>query len=860
MPRPHGYCIIEVSDLDPRQVLEELAARPSMGLGLPTALGAACSMGNLPARQAELLDQARHAKLPPVGTRLVIARSNLASVAASAWMDLRATKGEKPGRGRYHDLSRSLRHGGDLCVRFSRDDLSSFEDDDPSLVRATLCRLSHDPRLPLRYRVDTVAAHLRRGAYLGQPRATQRLRRRAARNRVLDRVAEVGEPCLAEQDRPAPSPKRVPPPAVQAAVTAPPSRPSFPGGPRCSIQPGLLREQITADSNLYAAWERVRDNARSRGTWSRSLRRFEQDLASRLASIGEALRTGTWEPGPLAHVPIKKSGGGTRHLHIPPVADRVAERAITQVIAELIDPHLSPWSFAFRPGRGVQDAVRELAFRRDDGATHVARFDIVDCFTSVDHDRLTAALANYFDDSWLLELVDQLIARDLPGIPRTEHLVGIAQGSPLSPLLANIVLEEYDRALFDAGFPPIRYADDLAVAAHSQEEAQTALQVAADRAGDLDLRLNPDKAEVRSFVDVVPFLGQLIGPDHPSATDSDTAPLPMRRTLYLSAKAGQVHLRRGQVRALSKDRQELLSVPVSGVARIVVMGPANVSAGLRSYAFRNDLEVLFLSRNGSWLGRYDGGCEVEPDLRRRQYAMMDDAEQRVRIARCLAAGKIANQRALLLRYQRGDHDAVDCGAAEFLADLHHRTLQATKTSEAMGFEGAATKRYYRALAALLPTEDRFRARTKRPPKDPVNAALSFGYTLLTGEAHAACASAGLDPQVGLLHASGRHRAALAFDLVEEFRPLIVDSIVVAGFRRGQFPSDRFRRGDKGAVLLNDRGRRTLIDLYESRMLSRYRSSLSGVRHPYRAGMREQARHLADVIAGREPTYTPIGWR
>lgn len=628
----------------------------------------------------------------------------------------------------------------------------------------------------------------------------------------------------------------------------------------CRVDAGQLRADITADANLYGAWERVRDNAKERSNWSKALASFEKDLGANLARLAAELRDGSWKPSVPAHVTMPKPDGRIRHLHIPPVADRVVERAVSQVLSVLVDPHLSPWSFAFRPGRGVRDAVRELAVRRDDGATHVARFDIVDCFGSLDHRRLHDALCRYVDDEWLIDLVDRMVARDLPGLPRHERLVGIAQGSPLSPLLANLLLEDFDQALYDSGFAPLRYADDVAVATGGEQQARNALLVAADRAGDLGLRINPAKTAVASFDEVVEFLGERIGPDRPLADDGQEAPPPAKRTLYLTARCTHVHLRKGQVRAMTRDADELVSVPLSGLARIVAMGPVSISAGLRSYAFEHDLEVLFLSRNGAWLGRYDGGCEVEPQLRRRQYLLLDDPDEMVRIGCRMAAGKIANQRALLLRYARRHDGATDAEAIQALASHGNDVTLATSRSQVMGYEGVATKRYHEALRGLFPPEAGFRRRTKRPPRDPANAALSFGYTLLTGEAHAACASVGLDPQVGVLHASGRNRAALAFDLVEEFRPLIVDSITLAAFRRGRLPKGCFRKGAHGAVLLNDRGRRVFIDLYETRMLSRYRSALSGVRHSYRAGIREQAHHLAEVIAGRTPVYRPVAWR
>lgn len=185
--------------------------------------------------------------------------------------------------------------------------------------------------------------------------------------------------------------------------------------------------------------------------------------------------------------------------------------------------------------------------------------------------------------------------------------------------------------------------------------------------------------------------------------------------------------------------------------------------------------------------------------------------------------------------------------------------QAASRDAAMGYEGAAAKRYYTALAAMLPEAAGFTTRVFRPPTDPGNATLSFLYTLLFGEARAACSMAGLDSSVGLLHGLEKGRASLALDLMEEFRPLIVDTMTLSLFRRKRLTAGQFRRQDK-AVLLNGEGRRIAVEAYESRMLNRFRPPQVEHRITYRDGLREQAKLLARVIRGSEARYRPIVWR
>ena len=836
------YLVVGLGDLDARDLASALSRRPSFGVGLADDLGASCLLGNLEARGTDLLAQVRQTELPPRGSRVVLWRPHVESLLAAAWLLLEARSDRERARGRLHALEVAIRRSRDAGRWLEGCDPTQFEDDDPTVVRTVLCDVL-GRRAPLIYRLEVATAYLAGGDFVGRPAAIRRLRRRLEWQ-LCHRVTAVDEP----EVRVTSAPVVHPIPRVGAR------RPVL-----CATEGSQLRDLITSDANLYGAWERVRDRAREQGRWGPTYARFESRLSSHLRDLAIDLREHRWRPGQPAHVRLPKPNGATRHLHVPPLRDRIAERAVAVVVGGLIDPYLSPASFAFRPGRGVADAVTELRERRDDGCTHVARFDIADCFGSVQHDRLRHALRGYLDDPWLAGFIDQLLERELPGTLGGGRLVGLAQGSPLSPLLANVVLEDLDAGMFRGGYAPIRYADDVAVAVRSREDTRAALQVAGDRAADLDLRVQPAKSSVASFDETVEFLGERIGSNAevPGAAEFR---MPARRHLYLTSRTSHVQVRRGQVRALARDGSEVASVPLAEVGRVVVSGPVNVSAGLRSQALRSDLDVVFLSRNGGWLGRYDGGLDSDPALRRSQYALSDDLAARTSIGATMVSGKIANQRALLQRYGRRRDGSSNADAVDALGDLGRDVLTAANPAAVMGYEGVAAKRYQAALRGLFPASAGFTRRTKRPPRDPANAALSFGYTLLTGEAHAACEIAGLDAQIGILHSSGRRRAALALDLVEEFRPLIVDTIVLAAFRRRQLTEVDVRRTDDGAVLLNDRGRRRVIDLYETRMLSRPRSVHTGVAQTYRDTLREQGRHLAATVRGDVATYQPVPWR
>jgi CRISPR-associated protein Cas1 len=200
-------------------------------------------------------------------------------------------------------------------------------------------------------------------------------------------------------------------------------------------------------------------------------------------------------------------------------------------------------------------------------------------------------------------------------------------------------------------------------------------------------------------------------------------------------------------------------------------------------------------------------------------------------------------------------------AAERIARSRQASLVAESLDVLRGHEGEGSAAYFGAWSALVPEWAGFAARTRRPPRDPANAVLSFGYTLLTQEAAGAVAACGLEPSFGFLHVDDHKRPSLALDLIEELRPVVVDTAVLTALRGGVLVDSHFRREvDSNAVLLTDEGRRRLLDLYELRMLQTFRHVVAGKVVTYRMGLLLQARQLAAAIRSGVPEYEPVSLR
>ena len=337
---------------------------------------------------------------------------------------------------------------------------------------------------------------------------------------------------------------------------------------------------------LRCSWEKVLKKDAQDGDISDSVERFAEGVQERLEELAEELRAGTFRPSDLTRVVIPKKNG-ERFLDIPSVRDRIVERAILEHINPAIDPLFGATAFGYRPGLGVADAAQEVVRLREEGYTHVLRTDVHDCFPSLPVALLRRQLEFLIAEPEILAVVDLLLDRctRFPGKGRGV-IPGLPQGSPLSPLLANLALIPLDEALVDAGFPVVRYADDLVIAFEEPGDAPEALRTATKVLKELGMELGAEKTAVASFFEGFAFLGEDFGPRYPPAEGEGRIREPDKKILYVAKQGSRIQVRKGRVQVIQDDH-ELLSVPVSDISRMVCFGSVGVTAGARSWTPTN---------------------------------------------------------------------------------------------------------------------------------------------------------------------------------------------------------------------------------------------------------------------------------
>lgn len=264
---------------------------------------------------------------------------------------------------------------------------------------------------------------------------------------------------------------------------------------------GLGREdlltQALARANLVRAWKRVKANRGSAGVDGLTIEATVEILKTEWPRIREELQTGCYRPRPVRRVQIPKSGGGMRELGIPTVIDRLIQQALLQVLQPLIDPTFSEHSYGFRPGRRAHDAVLQAQRHVQEGWRVVVDVDLEKFFDRVNHDVLMDRLAKRIDDKAVLRLIRRYLDAGIMdnGVVR-ERLEGTPQGGPLSPLLANVLLDEVDRELERRGHRFVRYADDCNVYVRSRKAGERVLGGLRKLYDRLHLKVNEAKTAV----------------------------------------------------------------------------------------------------------------------------------------------------------------------------------------------------------------------------------------------------------------------------------------------------------------------------------------------------------------------------
>ena len=337
-------------------------------------------------------------------------------------------------------------------------------------------------------------------------------------------------------------------------------------------------------------------------------------------------------------------------------------------------------------------------------------------------------------------------------------------------------------------------------------------------------------------------------------------------TLFVTTQGAYLN-KEGETVIVSVDREKKLQLPIHTLDGIVCFGRVMCSPYLMGFCAERDVAISFLSEHGRFLARVQGSVSGNVLLRREQYRRADNADASAHIAHSVLVGKLANTRTVLQRVVRDHGEKIDTviinSAVDHISALLKSMGPDLPLDSLRGMEGDAARVYFSVFDHLITNKVNgfsFDGRNRRPPLDPVNCMLSFVYTLLLHDVRSALESVGLDSAVGYLHRDRPGRPGLALDMMEEFRSVIADRLVLSLINRGQATIKDFVIQETGAVFMSDELRKTVLVAYQKRKQDE-------IFHPF---MEEkvtlgllfttQALLLARHLRGDLDAYPPYVWR
>ena len=341
----------------------------------------------------------------------------------------------------------------------------------------------------------------------------------------------------------------------------------------------------------------------------------------------------------------------------------------------------------------------------------------------------------------------------------------------------------------------------------------------------------------------------------------------MRRllnTLYVTNPDALVRKRADAI-SVSVDGKQIMSVPFHVLEGVVLFGHVGCSAAFLAACAERGIGVALLDERGRFKARVEGPVSGNVLLRREQYRRSDDERARLDLAKSFMLGKLHNTVIVLQHYAR-DYSELREKLDPTIYALRSSVpaaMEADHLHELLGIEGDSAHRYFSVFGCLLrvdSSEALFNGRSRRPPKDPVNAALSLFYSMLSRELATACESVGLDPQLGYLHSCRPGRASLALDLIEELRAPYVDRFVLSLFNRRQIDSSDFKVDSEGGHSFEEQAFKKVLGLWQQRKQEMIMHPFLKQRVPMGLIPFVQAQLLARHLRGDLEGYPAFMWR
>lgn len=524
----------------------------------------------------------------------------------------------------------------------------------------------------------------------------------------------------------------------------------------------------------------------------------EEDFSENLF---QQIITNTYEPSPNTAFLIKKKNGVERLVEQPGFRDLIVQQYLLKMVSEPFERMFEEGSIGFRKGISRQKSIELVQAAIAEGCQFVIESDIEDFFPSVDLELLQELLALYIpqNDECLKNVMLKSVRNGyiLNGALHS-RIKGLAQGSPLSPILANLYLDSFDEQLKKWDVKMVRYADDFVILTKTKEEAESILSKAEAFLSELGLRIKKEKTAVKHIKDGFQFLGMQFEKSEVRVEPEDELKR-LRKPLYITEPYMFLSLN-GDAVDIKKDRAIIETIPLRRISEIMVMEKTSFSTAFLRECTEKNIPLTITLNSGYYI------TTIKPDSKKfydisyehgKKYCSLSETEI-LCIAKELAVGKINNYISLFKQKYVKEQNF-------FIGELERviqRMYQAGGVHQVRGFEGAATKKIHERLNGLIDDAVFHIKKRERKNPDRINSLLNFGYYLLFSRINATVRAIGLNPYLGFLHSPEDNYESFVCDIEELFRPRI-DRFIIRLINLKTITKDDFSETERGLYLKKD---------------------------------------------------------
>lgn len=584
--------------------------------------------------------------------------------------------------------------------------------------------------------------------------------------------------------------------------------------------------------------------------------------------IINSLIDSTYKPNTIEEVLIPKDNGKERKIFKYTCTDRVILDIIKRYLTPRYEDTFSMYSYAYRENKGTLDAVKQAAKYIEEDKDWVVELDIKDFFDSINIQRLETILSREIKNEGLLKLLHKYFYVYIKsGESKKRKTIGIVQGSPISPLLSNIYMRDFDKYL-ESKYSFCRFSDNINIYCNTYMEAQN-IYVDVDNylRTKLGLSLNISKSGIFESMSRK-LLGYQFYENQGQVfvKQYKKEPFKFHSNWYTSSitKIDKNYhlvndgiLTKKDYTILFENEEKKFYIPIETCGSINVFSNVTFTSSFFELMNTKKLNVNVFNRYGKYLGSFYSSTHYKSNQTLlKQVEIYSDKKKRLELAKKIEIASIHNQRENLRYYFIHNRIVQLQEAIEFVSECLNKLKKCKTIEELMLIEARAKQKYYQMFDVMIANENfKFEKRTKRPPQNPVNALISFGNTILYQRIATEIHKTSLDIRVGLVHSTNSRKETLNLDIAEIFKPIIVDRTIFSMIHNNEIKADEhFQKQGKEGIYLNKEGKIEFLDSLDRKLYSKLK--IEGNSMTYETLMRREVRKLEKCIL-EDGKYKPF---